>query len=461
MNETYGLVDTAKFRVLSRDFTIVPPPRTPPRTAERASATRPSKTPSTQSALKDSNVQPIKMQSFGDCADEVVKDTAEKNEQIVNPWTVESEGAIDYDKLINVFGSQKLGPEILERMERLTGKKVHRFLRRGIFFSHRDISNLLDLYEKGTKFYLYTGRGPSSESLHLGHLIPFQFTKWLQDTFDCPLVIQLTDDEKFLFKPDLKLEECHRLAFENVRDIIACGFDLKKTFIFTDLDYIQHMYPTILKIQKATTYNQSRAIFGFTMSDNIGKSSFPAIQASPSFPSAFPIPFGNRDLPCLIPCAIDQDAYFRMTRDVAPKLGFMKPALLHCKFFPPLQGRGGKMSGSLTNTAVYVTDTPKQIKDKINKHAFSGGQETLELQRELGANVDADVSCEWLSFFLEDDERLAQIKKDYGSGAMLTGEVKKELIGVLQTMVKDHQEKRALVTPEVIQQYMAVRPLEF
>ena len=172
---------------------------------------------------------------------------------------------------------------------------------------------------------------------------------------------------------------------------------MKKTFIFTDLDYIQHMYPTILKIQKATTYNQvwlledfwalfdansqCRAIFGFTMSDNIGKSSFPAIQAAPALYSSFPIPFGGRAMPCLIPCAIDQvsldsivcrnprltflsifqDAYFRMTRDVAPKLGFPKPALIHCKFFPPLQGRGGKMSGSAANSAVYVTDTPKQV----------------------------------------------------------------------------------------------------
>jgi len=36
--------------------------------------------------------------------------------------------------------------------------------------------------------YLYTGRGPSSEALHLGHLIPFHFTKYLQDVFQCPLV---------------------------------------------------------------------------------------------------------------------------------------------------------------------------------------------------------------------------------------------------------------------------------
>lgn len=38
------------------------------------------------------------------------------------------------------------------------------------------------------------------------------------------------------------------------------------------------------------------------------------------------------------------------------------------------------MSGSEANSAVFLTDTPKQIKNKINKHAFSGGKETMELQ---------------------------------------------------------------------------------
>ena len=69
---------------------------------------------------------------------------------------------------------------------------------------------MLDLHEAGKKFYLYTGRGPSSESLHLGHSIPIHFTKLLQDAFDRPSIIQRTDDEKFLFKPELKLEECYR-----------------------------------------------------------------------------------------------------------------------------------------------------------------------------------------------------------------------------------------------------------
>jgi hypothetical protein len=99
--------------------------------------------------------------------------TGEKKSQIVDPWNVESEGAIDYDKLIEQFGSQRLTQDLVDRIERVTGKKAHRFIRRGIFFSHRDLAQLLDLYEAGKKFYLYTGRGPSSEALHLGKALEF------------------------------------------------------------------------------------------------------------------------------------------------------------------------------------------------------------------------------------------------------------------------------------------------
>jgi len=55
-----------------------------------------------------------------------------------------------------------------------------------------ELDQILTRYEKKQPFYLYTGRGPSSDSMHLGHCIPFIFTQWLQDVFDCPLVIQLT-----------------------------------------------------------------------------------------------------------------------------------------------------------------------------------------------------------------------------------------------------------------------------
>jgi Tryptophanyl-tRNA synthetase len=173
-----------------------------------------------------------------------------KKEQYVDPWTVIGEDAkgIDYEKLISHFGSDRIDEKLIQRVEKIIKKPAHRFLRRGLFFSHRELNSLLDLYEKGTPFYLYTGRGPSSEALHLDHLIPFMFTKWLQDVFNVSFVIQLTDDEKFFWK-NLSLAETHRLAFENAKDIIACGFDINKTFIFSDLDYIGIMYPNICKLQ--------------------------------------------------------------------------------------------------------------------------------------------------------------------------------------------------------------------
>lgn len=98
------------------------------------------------------------------------------------------------------------------------------------------------------------------------------FARYLQDAFQVPLVVQLTDDEKFLWK-DLNAEEAHRLAIENAKDIIACGFDKDKTFIFSDIEYISSsmaFYYNMIKIQKCVTFNQVRGIFGFGDSDNIG-----------------------------------------------------------------------------------------------------------------------------------------------------------------------------------------------
>eukprot|EP00980_Cylindrotheca_fusiformis_P007919 scaffold1697_cov120-Cylindrotheca_fusiformis.AAC.1 len=405
--------------------------------------------------------------------------TEQKDEEmVVNAWEVK--GKIDYSKLVDKFGSTLIDETLMKRIEAATvGKghvdKIHRFLRRGIFFSHRDMNSLLDNIEKGKPMYLYTGRGPSSSSMHLGHLIPFLFTKWLQDAFQVPLVIQMTDDEKFLFKGGYTQEEGDNLnhfaslTMQNARDIIACDFDYDKTFLFSDLDYVGRMYPNIVRIWKAVTTNTVNGIFGFDGTSNIGKIAFPAIQAAPSFASSFPVVLGaNRDSPdcCLIPCAIDQDPYFRMTRDIAHKMVSRdhglggKPALIHSKFFPPLQGAAGKMSASDTNSAIFLTDTPEDIERKIRSFAFSGGQETKKLQEELGANLEADVSYQWLKFFLEDDELLEKIGKDYGSGSgeyWSTGRVKDKLIEVLKDLVAAHQERRSKISDDDVRKWMAER----
>ncbi|GFF29778.1 tryptophanyl-tRNA synthetase [Aspergillus lentulus] len=374
---------------------------------------------------------------------------------------------VDYDKLVREFGATRISKELLERFERVTGRRPHRFMRRGIVFSHRDLNLILDRYEKGQPFYLYTGRGPSSDSMHVGHTIPFEFTKWLQDVFDCPLVIMLTDDEKYMHSQKIEVEDAKKYAKANAKDIIAVGFDMKKTFIFSDFDFVGGaFYENICRLAKRITINSVRGTFGFNDSNNVGEFHFCATQSATAFATSFPHIFGTdrkkvSSIPCLIPCAIDQDPYFRQCREHAEKMKYKKPSLIHAIFLPALQGPGSKMSASVETSAIYMSDAPNRIKNKINKYAFSGGQDTAELQRQLGANTKDDVPFQYLTFFMEDDEELERIRVAYEKGEMLTGEVKQKCIAELQSYVQAFQERRAQVTDEIVAEFMRPRPLEW
>lgn len=352
----------------------------------------------------------------------------------VTPWEVS--GKVDYDKLIQKFGTKKIDAALLEKIKKHT-KNLHSFLKREIFFSHRDLDFILKKYDEGEKFFLYTGRGPSGQ-MHVGHLVPLIFTKWFQDEFGVDLYIQITDDEKFLVK-NLTLEDTKKLAYENIADIIALGFDPKKTHIFIDTEYAKTLYKIAIKVSRHITLSTNKAVFGFTDSSNIGISFFPAMQIAPCF---LPQETKETNIPCLIPAAIDQDDYWRPARDVAPKLGYYKPAQVHSKFFPSLLGLDAKMSSSDQSSSVFLTDLPDQVRTKIMKYAFSGGKDTVQEQRKLGADINKDISYQWLTFFEEDDRKLEKIRVGYESGKMLTGEIKSLLVDKLNGFLKNHQKNR-------------------
>ena len=348
----------------------------------------------------------------------------------VTPWHVE--GDIDYDKLIKKFGTEKISPDILKRIKKITGED-HFMLRRGIFFSHRELNRILEDYDNGKKFFLYTGRGPSGHT-HIGHLVPWVFSKWLQDKFGVNMYFQLTDDEKFYAKPDLTLEDTSKFAYENALDFIALGFKPNNTKIIINTKNIQTLYPIAAQVAKKINFSNTKAVFGFTNETNIGMIFYTALQSAPCF---------IENKPVLIPLGVDQDPHFRLTRDIAPKIGKQKPALIHNIMIPGLSGPGGKMSASDENGTIYTTDSPNTVKKKINKHAFSGGQIDIEQHRKLGGNPDIDVSYQYLRIFFEpDDNKLKSIYDDYKSGKMLTGELKAILIEKINEFLAIHQAKR-------------------
>lgn len=349
----------------------------------------------------------------------------------VTPWEVK--GKVDYDKLIIQFGTQKLTEELKEKTKRLINDELHVMLRRNVFFSHRDYDLILKDYEDGRGFFLYTGRAPSL-GMHIGHLIPFIFTKWLQDKFKVNVYIEVTDDEKFMRNVDYTLDQTRQWAYDNILDIIAVGFDPDRTFIFQDTEYIRNMYPIAIKIAKKLTFNEVRATFGLDTSSNIGIIFYPALQIAPTM-------FEHKR--CLIPAGIDQDPYWRLQRDIAESLGYYKAAQIHSKFLPPLTGPEGKMSSSQPESAIYLTDDPKTVERKIMKYAFSGGQPTIELHRKYGGNPDIDVSFQWLYMFFEpDDNEIKKIEEEYRSGKMLTGELKSILVEKLNAFLEEHRNKR-------------------
>ena len=171
------------------------------------------------------------------------------------------------------------------------------------------------------------------------------------------------------------------------------------------------------------------------------------MQAVPAF---LPSIIHRKKIPCLIPHAIDQDAHFRLTRDILPKLGHHKPASIQCSFLPPLTGAGGKMSSSKQDTAIYTTDSPKEVERKIKKYAFSGGRDTLEEHRRHGGNPDIDVAFQYLRYMFEtDDKKLREIHNAYKSGAMTSGELKQITIDKINEFLKEHQKKREAARKKV------------
>ena len=363
---------------------------------------------------------------------------------VVTPWEVR--GKVDYDRLIREFGTQPLTEDLLKRVSKHTDT-LHLQLQRRIFFSHRDLDTVLDLYERGIKFVLYTGRGPSGP-VHIGHLVPWIFTLSLQKKFDTRLYFQMTDDEKFLIDDESSLKETRNCAYENALDLIALGFKPENTFIIYDVEDIDLLYDVTLEVAKRITYSTARASFGFQDSTNIGWIFWPALQAAPCFIHK---KLTGENVPALIPAAIDQDPYWRVTRDIAQKLGYYKPAQIHCRFLPGL-GAGGKMSASEPETSVFTMDPPELVKRKI-WNAFTGGKGTATEQRKTGADPTACSIYQYYYFLFEEDDRmLAERERECKTGERLCGECKKDLTERLNKFLGEHRRRREKAK-DVIEKY--------
>jgi tryptophanyl-tRNA synthetase len=303
--------------------------------------------------------------------------------------------------------------------------------KKGLLYTHRDFDKFLSRLKKGEKSAIVSGLNASG-TLHIGHKIVFDTNLYFQKKYNLPVFIPISDDESYLTGKIKTQEEALGYSIKLARELIAYGFNPKKTYFIIDQVYTP-IYNLAIKLSKKITVSEIKSSYGYKNEDNPGMYFYPSVQAAHIlFPEE---KFKIKNI--LVPIGPDEDSHIRIGRDIASRAGYNKPAILHARFLPGLDGR--KMSKS-KNNAIFLEDKEDSIRKKVNK-AFSGGQDTLEEHRKHGGNPDLDVSFFYLKNFFLSDKEANKIEKDYKSGKLLSGKMKEMLSSKIIKLTKDFQRK--------------------
>ena len=141
--------------------------------------------------------------------------------------------------------------------------------------------------------------------------------------------------------------------------------------------------------------------------------------------------------------ADDFELLLKTVREVELEFGgyaFVPPSSTYHRFMSGLQG--GKMSSSVPDSYLSLTEDPKGAAKKV-KRAKTGGRMTLEEQKKLGGEPDKCSVYEMFLFHLvDDDEELAQIYTECREGSRVCGNCKALAAERTEKFLKEHQELR-------------------
>lgn len=352
----------------------------------------------------------------------------------VTPWEVS--GDIDYERLMKEFGISAL-----KELPEIFNKEI--FFRRKIVFAHRDIQKILEAVKNKHKFVMMTGLMPTGK-FHIGHMLLAQQMIFYQK-LGAKIYIAVADIEAYNTRSQ-GLEESRKIAIEQyITNYIALGLKPENCEIYFQSSRSNNAkksnayYRLQNLLARHATFNEFKAVYGDITP---GKMMSALLQAADMLHPQLKEFEGI--CPVIVPVGVDQDPHIRLARDISQRIKDLRLMQLSSTyhFFAPGLG-GGKMSASEPNSYIALTDTAQEVRKKINKYAFSGGQATIEEHRKKGGNPDVDISFQYLRMFFEpDDKKLEKIRQDYVSGKLLTGELKAMLIEKINAFLKRHQEGR-------------------
>ena len=327
-------------------------------------------------------------------------------QKIIDPW---GSGLLeDYEKIIKDFG--------LEIFDSKLFPEPNRLMRRGVVFAGRDLKIISDAIKKKKDYYVLSGIMPSNEKIHFGTKMVVENIKYFQE-HGAETYILIADLEAASTR-GVSLEEARKRALDfHIPAYVALGLDVKKTTFYFQSENKEVMN-NAYEFAKKITLNEFEAIYG---SAEPGK-----IMAAMAQVADILYPQFKERKPGIIPVGVDQDPHIRLARDIVRRVKarkFFLPSSIYHKYTPSLDG-DIKMSKSKPESCIELPEDVKSVKRKI-KNALSGGRDTLDEHRKLGAVVEKDMVFELMKQHLvEDDSELNKIYNEYKSGKMTSGELK-------------------------------------
>ncbi len=311
----------------------------------------------------------------------------------------------------------------------------NRFFTRGLVIAHRDFARIAKAIKEKKPFLQMTGIATSGP-LHLGHKVDIDLFEYFR-SLGAKSHFGVCDIDGYVSRPDNKvpsLEKAQDYAVQTVQHLLALG--VPEECIYVQSKKEPRYYTFAFELSKKITENTFKAIYGHL---DLGKLSANLLQYADILHGQLPEYDGP--MPSLTSIGIEQDPHARAARDLVRRLPYnmVLPSFLFFKHQSGLK-EGSKMSASEPDTAIFLTDSEKDVRRKIDR-AFSGGRTSVEEHRRLGGDPDVDRAFEILLFHHPDDAFVADVKERYASGDMLTGELKTIVKEFLVDMLKEHQKR--------------------
>jgi len=332
--------------------------------------------------------------------------------------------------MATAFGLQPLTEDHLHRLSFLPAHI------RDILEYHRDFDTVD--FAAG-RYYIYTGRGPSKASFHIGHLPALQLCLALQKQLGTKIQFMIADDEK-MFRDGLSAAEMAENVSATLSQLERIGFtDANTQFRINSAGLSAAEYAVVIQMLGSISVHTLESIFGAKA--NLGEYFYPLLQILPCM---------SRDARCIVVAGADQDPFFRLARDIARKLGYPPPVVLYTRSVPGLDG-SDKMSTSAPQTLpVYLSDTPQDIARKVKKigQVGAGSLEELFLR---GADLAKDVPYQLLRFFDRSDN-LPLLAAAYTAGVRDADAVRlRDVVGAKGVYERDG---RVMLTSAGIRTYL-------